>query len=184
MPPSDFRTTKRDANPPVTEHSPVDIDVRIESREPCTVACVRHVGPYSDVGQAWQKMMKWGWSKIAFGKADSFGLCYDDPDITEDQRVRYDACIVVAEGARVKDGIELQSLEGSDYVVARHDGPYATIGETYARLFARVVTAPIDGLQWNLGDPPSLEVYLNDPRKTKPEDLKTEIWMPVLERLR
>ncbi|MFG0315564.1 MAG: GyrI-like domain-containing protein [Phycisphaerales bacterium] len=29
------------------------------------------------------------------------------------------------------------------------------------------------------GDPPSIEVYLNDPRKTAPEELRTEIWMPV-----
>ena len=30
-----------------------------------------------------------------------------------------------------------------------------------------------------LADPPSMESYLNDPRKTAPEELRTEVWMPV-----
>ena len=44
---------------------------------------------------------------------------------------------------------------------------------------ARVARGPLGGAQRQLGDPPSIEVYLNDPRKTAPADLVTEVWMPV-----
>lgn len=178
--PSEYRAAKQDSRPPMASSDAPLIDVRIESREPCTVACVRHVGPYGDVGLAWKTLMKWGWMKMVFGKAQAFGLCYDDPDVTEPQRVRYDACIAVEAGTRTNRTVELQSHQGGPYAVTLHRGPYATIGETYASLFAHIVTKPIGGKRWRLGDPPSLENYLNDPRKTKPEDLRTEIWMPIL----
>lgn len=177
--PSDYRAARSEALEPWRADASPAIDVRLERREPCAVARVRHVGPYADVGDAWGTLMKWGWSKMIFGKPACFGLCYDDPDVTDPERVRYDACMVVKEGTRVRSGVELHRHPGGLYAATLHRGPFGTIGETYARLFAHVVTRPIEGRQRVLGDPPSLEVYLDDPRRTDPERMRTEIWMPV-----
>jgi len=156
-----------------------DLDVRIESLEPHVVAFVRHVGPYSGVGEAWKTLMKWGWSKTLFGSAKTFGLCHDDPDVTDTERLRYDACMTVRAGTRVRGKVALRSLPGGTFAVTTHHGDYTSIGRTYAALFARIVTQGVGGKTYRLGDPPSREVYLNDPRKTRPEDLITEVWMPV-----
>jgi AraC family transcriptional regulator len=123
--------------------------------------------------------MKWGWTKLVFGKAQTFGLSYDDPDVTDPQRMRYDACMVVKDATRTRREVQTQSFDGGYFAVTVHEGPYATLGETYARLFAHIVTHPIGGRRWRLGDPPSLEHYLNDPRKTAPEGLRTKIMMRV-----
>ena len=169
------RTGARRPDPITTE----SIELRIEEREPCTVACVRHVGPYSEVGEAWKALMKWGWTKVLFGSPQTFGLCYDDPEVTDPERVRYDACMVVAPNTRVKREVELKDVAGGHFAVALHVGEYSTIGATYAALFAAVTTRGAANRRWQLGDPPALEVYLNDPRKTKPPELRTEVWMPV-----
>lgn len=179
-PPSIFREERREikaAHHPNTEQS--TMEVSIKRQEPVRIACVRHVGPYSDVGQAWGALMKWGWTKMMFGKPETFGLCFDDPEVTASDKVRYEACMVVDGKAKAKGDVAVRDLPGGEFAVALHEGPYERIGETYAALFAQVSRGPINGASWRLGDPPSREKYLNDPRKTKPEDLRTEIWMPV-----
>lgn len=49
------------------------------------------------------------------------------------------------------------------------------MNETYAELLG--LWFPNRGLV--PGDPPSLEFYLNDPESTDPEDLLTEVHMPI-----
>ncbi len=179
--PSQFRKEKIEMTNAQTSITNEPIDVRIETKPPCTVAAVRHVGKYTDVGDAWGTLMKWGWSKMMFGKPDTFGLCHDDPDVTPAERLRYDACMVVKGGTNVKGDIQLINLPACSFAVTTHDGSYEGLGATYGSLFGHIAQQKIDGRQYRLGDPPSREVYLNDPRKTKPEDLRTEIWMPVVE---
>jgi len=178
--PSEYRKAKQNTRAPATSTQTPQIDVRIERFPGTTVACARHVGPYADVGEAWKTLMKWGWTRMVFGKARTFGLCHDDPDVTDPTRIRYDACMAVPAKTRVRNkAVELRTVPACSCAVALHEGPYSLLGETYAALFARVALDTVGGRRWRLGDPPSIEQYLNDPRKTKPEDLRTEIWMPV-----
>ncbi len=176
--PSVFREERREVHQQRVA-SPSTLEVRIEQREPTRIAFVRNVGAYSESGATWQTLMKWGWKKMMFRPPETFGLGYDDPDVTPEAQCRYDACMVVAANTKVKSPVELKDYPGGAYVVATHKGPFENIGETYSRLFARTAAGAIDGRSWTLGDPPTLEKYLTDPRKTKPADLVTEIWMPV-----
>lgn len=156
-----------------------EVEVRIERLETVRVAYVRHVGAYDEVGGAWKALMKWGWTKMMFGKPATFGMCWDDPDVTDPARVRYDACMVVGEGARVKGEVRVQEVAGGSFAVALHEGAYGELGRTYAGLCAAVAGGPIEGRRWSLGDPPSIERYLNDPRKTRPAELRTEVLLRV-----
>lgn len=180
LPPSQWRTERRKI---VAAASPSngdpDVKVRIEKRHNARVAFVRHTGPYNQVGDAWKALMKWGWTKMMFGKSDTFGMCYDDPDVTDADKLRYEACMVVDAKAKPKGAVEVKDIPGGAYAVALHEGPYEQIGRTYAGLCAHVSEHDIAGKRWTLADPPSIEKYLNDPRRTAPEDLRTEVWMPV-----
>jgi effector-binding domain-containing protein len=71
--------------------------------------------------------------------------------------------------------VEAGVLPGGKTVVGMHEGPYETIEETYNTLMAYVKKQGMEptGI--------SYEVYLNDPRETPPEELKTEIYFPVKE---
>ncbi|NQU48850.1 MAG: AraC family transcriptional regulator [Planctomycetes bacterium] len=95
------------------------------------------------------------------------------------EQLRYEACMVVKPGTKVKAPLEIKEIPGGTYAVVMHEGAYKGFAGTYARLIGRICSGPIDGKQWQLGDPPALEKYLNDPRKTKPEELRTEVWLPV-----
>lgn len=64
-------------------------------------------------------------------------------------------------------------IPGGRAVVATHEGSYETINETYDALMAFVEEKGLEMAEF------SLEFYLNDPRQTPPDDLRTEIRFPV-----
>ena len=53
-----------------------------------------------------------------------------------------------------------------------HVGPYEKSGETINRLMAWMKA------EGYVADGPLLESYINNPMQVKPEELKTEIWIP------
>jgi AraC family transcriptional regulator len=56
------------------------MEVRIERLEPLHVAFVRHVGPYDQVGEAWEKLcMRLGMEGRLDGQVKFIGVCCDDP---------------------------------------------------------------------------------------------------------
>jgi AraC family transcriptional regulator len=176
--PSTFRDERRQVRTHTLEVIEMG-EIRIERRQPQRVAYVRHVGPYATVGEAWGTLMKWGWMKLLRGMPETFGLCFDDPEVTPEDKIRYEACMVVNDKAKGKGDVQVKEVAGGAYAVTLHEGPFETIGQTYAGLCGAVASGPVEGRTWALGDPPSLEKYLTDPRRTKPEDLRTEVWMPV-----
>lgn len=66
-------------------------------------------------------------------------------------------------------------LPGGRHAVALHKGPYARLGETWNALYAWIA-----GNGEQLAHRPPFEVNLNNPRDTAPEDLLTEVCVPLL----
>lgn len=155
------------------------MQVHLKTLAPLRVAFVRHVGPYDTVGETWGRIAEWAGFHGYFN-ADTrlFGACYDDPDVTEADKIRYDACISVPTDVEPDDDIGVRDLPGGRYAVVMHEGPYEKLSETYASLMG--TWFPDSGLV--PGDPPCLEFYLNEPDCTPPEDLLTEIWVAVRDR--
>jgi AraC family transcriptional regulator len=71
--------------------------------------------------------------------------------------------------------IGVQTIPGGDYAVMTHFGPYAKLGESYAKLLGQWL--PRSGR--NLRTAPCFEVYLNSPESTEPEDLITDLYAPL-----
>ena len=105
----------------------------------------------------------------------TFGLSHDDARTTPVSRLRYDACISVSGDVSASEPFELRTLEGGRFAVAMHRGPYENLGETYAQLLDRWL--PESGEQPRSA--PCMEFYMNDPSTVLPEDLLTELWVPL-----
>jgi AraC family transcriptional regulator len=154
------------------------MNVQIKHLTPLRVAFVRHVGPYAEVGAAWDKLLpRLGKEGLLGGDAQLIGLCHDDPEITPPEKIRYDACVTVDAQFRPVDEIGVQVIPGGDYAMTTHFGPYAKLGETYTRLLGQWL--PRSGR--DLRSSPCFEVYLNDPHGTAPEDLLTDIYAPLVD---
>lgn len=153
------------------------MEVRIENIEPTKVIFVRHTGPYQDCETAWNTLCGWACPKglCEVGTSKFIGVCYDDPQVTPPEKIRYDACIVIDREVEGEGEIGTQTLEGGEYAITTHKGPYTTIEKSYAQLMGQWL--PQSGKQ--LRNAPCFEVYLNDPKATPPEDLLTELHLPL-----
>lgn len=142
------------------------------------VLFVRRTGPCNDTPyQAWDVLWKFAY-RCRLMKPDTrmIGILHDCPDITAGEKLRYDACITV-EGPVAPEGEVCERLlSGGRYAVFLHKGDYGGMLQTYQEICT--CWYPSSGLK--LRDVESFEVYLNrDPRRTKPQNLRTEIYIPV-----
>lgn len=160
---------------PVEPGGPI-MKVEIRRIEEMRVAYLRHVGPYQECGSAWERLMLWAGPKGLMGAGTMcIGLCHDDPEITPPHQIRYDACITVDPGFTTEGEVLVKVIDGGDHAVTTHFGPYTDFGETYSKLMGQ--WAPRHGRR--LRQAPCLEVYLNSPEETEPEDLLTDIYLPL-----
>lgn len=156
------------------------MQVKIEHRKPIRVAFMRHVGPYNEVGETWDKLLPLlGKEGLLGGDTLFIGICHDDPDVTPKKNIRYDACVSVDESFQPWGEIGVQTVPGGEYAVTTHFGSYQKLGETYARLLGQWL--PSSGRE--LCPTPCFEVYLNDPQSTEPQDLLTDIYAPLARRM-
>jgi AraC family transcriptional regulator len=152
------------------------MEVRIERLDPMRVAFARHVGPYNEVGKAWDTVCeKLGREGLLGPNCRFIGLCYDDPEVTPPEKIRYDACVTVGDDFTAEGDVGVQTIPGGEFAVVTHEGPFEKLSQTYAALFGQWL--PSSGRE--LRSEPSLELYLNDPDSTAPEDLLTDIYAPL-----
>ena len=152
------------------------MEVRFEKRKPLRVAFVRHVGPYQECGSAWEKLCKFAAEHgLLSPETLRIGIGHDSPDITPPEELRYDACLTVDDRFQPTGEIGLQELSGGEYAIVTHRGPYSGLPDAYRWIFREWV--PKIGRQLRSG--PCFEIYVNDPATTPPEDLLTEIHVPL-----
>lgn len=152
------------------------IEVTIENMSPLQVASVRHVGSYSEAGIAWEKLCRWAAPKgLLRDDGSVMGICWDDPEICEEETIRFDAAVTVPAGIETDGEVVLQSVAGGEYAVAIHKGPLDTLPSTYRQIF--VEWFPDSGRE--LRNSPCLEKYLTNPMEVKPEDMRLAVCIPL-----
>ena len=152
------------------------MDVEIKTIEPMKVAFVRHVGPYDEVGAAWEELCtKLGIEGYLGAGSKFIGISYDDPSVTPAEKLRYEACITVDDNFVPPEGIMVQTIGGGEYAVTTHFGPYEKLNETYSKLYGQWLVQS----DREFRSDPCMEFYLNDPDGTEPEDLLTDICLPL-----
>jgi AraC family transcriptional regulator len=150
--------------------------VEIKELAPVRVVFLRHAGPYSQVGATWGRLMAWAGMRGLLGPGmKMFGIVHDDPDVTPNDKIRYDAAVAVSRPVEPEGEFGVMDLAGGRYAVATHRGPYEELGKAYQRIYGAWL--PESGQE--LRDVPAFEQYLNSPQSTKPEDLLTLIHVPI-----
>ena len=146
MPPADYRRHHA-AQPASAAEEPVFtatiiriegavMQVKVEKLGPWVVAALRHVGPFEQCGSAWEQLMRSSLVRRQMRWGTLFmGLYYDDPESTPPDQLRMDVCVTVGKGFKGADGIERREIEGGDYAVLRHTGPYSRLAGSYKYLY-------------------------------------------------
>ncbi|RKH35224.1 AraC family transcriptional regulator [Corallococcus llansteffanensis] len=148
------------------------VDVQVRSHPAIRVAFMRHRGSYADVGGLWQRMLAWAGTQGLLGREPVlYGVCPDDPEVTAEPLLRFDACVVVGDGFTATDEVGVMELPGGTYAAGLHRGDYGRLAETYLEVIGRWF--PTSG--YEPAPDAVIEHYLNDPSCTPVDRLLTEV---------
>jgi AraC family transcriptional regulator len=157
---------------------PLDaVKVQIENQLHKRVAVVHHRGSYATLSQAFGRL-----GTLA-GKAGLFespvaamvGIYYDHPATTPAAELRSDAGLVVPSGVVLPAGLSEVHLAAGKYARTTHLGPYAQLSDVWERLLNEWLPQSSS----RLGSGPRYERYWNTPMNAKPEQLRTDLYVPL-----
>ena len=146
--------------------------------EDIEVLYVRATGAYTEsVPQAWSQLTEFAYKNSVLEKVKTrYGIGHDNPNVTEDEKIRFDACFEL-DDASIKPANEIlaKTISGGKYAKFLHKGSYENLGQTHELISNWIIE---NGAE--LRDAPMFDKYLGlDPREIKPENLKTEIYVPL-----
>ncbi|MCL3849933.1 AraC family transcriptional regulator [Parabacteroides sp. GYB001] len=109
-------------------------------------------------------------------KEEYWGICYDDRDITVDEKCCFYAGLTVRHmpNLKVDNEIKAMLLPKAEYAVYVHKGIYDKLDSFYNAILQQIPEG------YCLGEGLILERYLNSVADTSEEDLLTEVLLPVV----
>lgn len=152
----------------------------IRETPPIRVAALAHRGDYGQIGTTFEQLAAIAADMNLFGPlTHTFAIYYDDPSATPRDELRANACLAVALTA-TRDWpsggpLEMREIRGGRYAVTLHVGPYAELPRAYQWLYGSWLPQTSE----QPAAAPLVEAYLNDARKVPPEELQTEVWLPL-----
>lgn len=135
-----------------------------------------HRGAYTSIGTTFEALSTLASSRNLWPHVRGMvGVYYDDPDAVDEAALRSHGGLAVTEEAEIADPLEEVKIAPGDVAVMHYKGPYAGLAAAYKHLYG--VWLPESGKEPS--DMPPYEVYLNNPKDTAPEDLLTDVCVPL-----
>jgi len=155
----------------------VEMKVDVKEMPEMHVAYIRHIGPYNQIGGAFDKLMQWAGPRglLNFPETKMLGVYHDDPGITEESKLQSSACITVPEDTKVEGEVGTMSIPGGLFAVGHVEINQDQFGEAWDKLMGEWL--PESGYQPD--DRPCYELYLNDPKQHPEGKFIVDICEPV-----
>ncbi|MEN1783851.1 MAG: GyrI-like domain-containing protein [Bacteroidota bacterium] len=141
------------------------------------LAYIRHFGSYDKVGKSFQRLMLWATKNLILKlKPNTLGIVHDNPDLTEEPNIRFDACLLVSKEIQPKGEIGYKKIKGGKFAVFRYKGSY----DSFYPVYDYIYNVCLFEQKWKLRDEPALEWYVKSPPFYKPENLITDFYLPIV----
>ncbi|MCP4325726.1 MAG: AraC family transcriptional regulator [Alteromonadales bacterium] len=179
--PSQVRTFKGNLNLkniPLNKMKGTKMNVEIKKIKPIQVVSARATGNYAVAGaQAWTTLMEIvEKNKIDYHKTQAIGISYDDPKVTDEEKLRFDACLEIDFDISSFSELQKQTIAGGKYAVFLHIGSYDKLQNAYSYIFGEWLAKSSEELR----DEPTFEVYSKcEYMHSNPEKLETHIYLPI-----
>ena len=140
------------------------------------LAYIRHTGSYNKVGSSFQKLMFWAATHLVLKlKPITIGIVHDNPDLTEEQNIRFDACVLLSKEIKPNGEIGYKKIEGGKFAVFTYKGAY----EGFYPVYDYIYNVCLFDNKFDLADKPALEWYIKSPPFYKPENFVTDFYVPI-----
>ena len=145
------------------------------------VAYIRHIGPYAGdqqlFGNLFNRLCTWAGPRdlLRFPETKFVTIYYDNPEITDESKLRTDVCITVPADTQVDGEVGKATIPAGKYAIAHFEINPEQYGDAWNAVYGGWL--PESGYQPD--DRPCFELYLNDP-ETHPEGKHiVDIYAPV-----
>jgi len=155
------------------EEAPEKKFASVKEVSPFSYCCIPHKGPFTEAeGVVMQLMKAIQVQKIA-PAGPMIGVYYNSPDEVKPEELEWEMGFPVSAQMEVQPPLEKKEWKFTLVVSAIHKGAYEDAGKTMSKMF--------EWMKENKLMPagPVMGRYLAMPTPdTKPEDLKSELWIP------
>jgi len=154
-------------------NSTQDKNIILNEVNPFTYCCIRHKGPYSEMENIISTLMYSMQRQNITPQGPMITIYYNNPADVLPNALEWEIGFPVTPQTFAQTPLEKKQWNYRLVAVAMHIGPYEKSNQT--------ITEIMDWIENNnyIQDGPILGKYLNMPSSTtKPEDIRTEIWIP------
>ena len=157
------------------------VNVEVMDQPDLHVAYVRHVGPYKGDAAMFEDLftrpMRWAGPRGLCGpQMQVLSVYHDDPEITEEEKLRVSACITVPEGTRVDGEVGSMTVKGGTCAVARYE---ITGSEQYEAAWTWLMGVWLPESGYQPDDRLCYELYHNNPKEDPGGKHVVDICIPV-----
>ena len=150
---------------------------KIIEKASLNLAYIRHFGSYEKIDDSFLRLSSWATENLLLSKQQTnLGIVYDNPDLTEESNLRFDACIIVPKEILPKGEIGYKKIKGGKFAVFRYHGPF----ETFYTVYDYIYNICLFDYKWELRDEPALELYISSPPYCNSKELITDFYLPIL----
>ncbi|MBN2245084.1 MAG: GyrI-like domain-containing protein [Candidatus Aminicenantes bacterium] len=148
--------------------------ISVKKIEPFFYVSFRHTGPYSDIEPVILEMMQHMQNQNLTPAGPMMSIYYTDPVEGQEANTEWAVAFPVAQANMVQAPLVQGQWDYTQVVYTLHTGPYDKTGDTIEEMLSWIDehgyerSGPIVGTYMNMPD-----------ANTPPNQLKTEIWIPV-----
>lgn len=155
--------------------------VEVRTIDEIPVVYVRHIGPYQGDSALFErlheKLYKWAGARglINFPETKALTIYHDNPDLTDDDKLRISVCLSAPADTKVDGDIGKMTIPGGKYAVGYFEIKETQYAEAWGFMYGKWL--PESGYQPDDGC--TFENYLNDPSQHPDNIHIVEIYVPV-----
>lgn len=160
----------------------LDMDVEVKDMQEMDIVYVRHIGPYKGDSELFkmlsEKLFKWAGPRnlLNFPETKYLIIYHDDPNITDDAKLRTSVCITVPEETEVDRDIGKMKIPSGKYAIAHFNIDVSEYQDAWNSVYGKWM--PESGYQPD--DGPCYELYPEDCSNKSPDDkCRVDIYVPV-----
>ncbi|HMA53664.1 MAG TPA: GyrI-like domain-containing protein [Acidobacteriota bacterium] len=159
--------------------APQDLTVTIKEVKPFPYCAISHKGPYTDMGTVIGELVGAMQAQGLFARirGPMIGVYFNSPAATPPEELSWEAGFIVEAQTTTRPPLMKKDWAYRTVAAAVSVGPYEKSGAAIGTIMAWIAAQGYEA------DGPVLERYLDqNPESVKPEELRTEIWIPCRKR--
>ena len=163
---------------PAIIHSELKLKREIKELPVRNMIYIRLFGDYklNDYCGTWMRLQQFVQEeKLPMGEVMSYCIFHDDPKVTPIEKLRTDVCMVMPAAVTPKGNIGFKQLPAGRYAIFLYKGSYEHLQSVYDTIYGKYIPE----MECTFRDEASAERYLNHPADTAPDELLTEIYIPI-----